>query len=174
MFNISLYSTFGVGGSRTPSAHCSGAAGRFIAELLRCGVPPSSVLTSCGSGAPSLCAASFPGCEVFRASDFPGLGRAAFAARAAAMVRALAASPSPLWACFPGRGCPPGLRPVRSWVSCGSGSWSESALAAGLGVPVLAFLRAGQLPPPSFGTWSPVCVSPGGVWWHLPPPSLFV
>ncbi len=180
MFNLSQFSSYGAGGARRPSPCCSGAAGHLVAELLRSGVPASSVLTSCGSGAPSLVRAAFPGCRVFRASDFPGLGRAAFAARAAALVRGLSDSPSPLWVCFPGCGCPPSVAPSRRWVSCGSGSWSECSLAAGLGVAVLVFLPAGILPPPSFGAWSVCCGSPlgaggvGGSWWFLAPPaSLF-
>ena len=156
MFSLSSFSSFGVGCSRRPSA-CSGvAASAFVSSLRRSGVAASSVLTSCGAGAPSAVAAAFPGCQFFSASApaFCGLGRAAFAARAAALVRTLAASPSPLWVCFPGGVCPAAAVPSRSWGSCGSGSWSECALAAGLGVPVLVFLPVGVVPPSGWGSWS--------------------
>jgi len=76
----------------------------------------------------------------------------------------LAASPAPLWVCFPGGGCPAGVVPRRSWVSGGSGSWSECALAAGLNVPVLVFLPAGVVPPSGWGSWSGL----GCGWWFLP------
>ena len=170
MFSFSSFASFGVGGSRRPSA-CSGvAASAFVASLRRAGVPAVSVLTSCGAGAPSVVAAAFPGCQFFSASApaFRGLGRRAFAARAAALVRALAASPAPLWVCFPGGACPVGVAPSRSWVSGGSGSWSECALAAGLGVPVLVFLPVGVVPPSGWGGWSSLGGFLGGGWWFLP------
>ncbi len=167
---LSSFSSFGVGGSRRPSP-CSGAsAAAFVASLRGAGIPASSVFTSCGAGAPSLVAAAFPGCQFFSAAApaFCGLGSRAFAARAAALVRALAASPAPLWVCFPGGACPAGVIPRRSWVSCGSGSWSECALAAGLGVPVLVFLPVGVVPPSGWGGgwggWSFL----GGGWFFLP------
>ena len=177
MFSLSSFSSFGVGGSRRPSA-CSGvAASAFVASLRRSGVVAASVLTSCGAGAPSVLAAAFPGCQFFSAAApvFRGLGRRAFAARAAALVRALAASPFPLWVCFPGGVCPAAAVPSRSWVSCGSGSWSECALAAGLGVPVLVFLPVGMVPPSGWGSWSSLGGFLGGGWWFLPvsQPSLF-
>ncbi len=163
---LSSFSSFGVGGSRRPSPCSGAAAAAFVASLRGAGVPASSVFTSCGAGAPSLVAAAFPGCQFFSAAApaFCGLGSRAFAARAAALVRALAASPSPLWVCFPGGACPAGVAPRRSWVSGGSGSWSECALAAGLGVPVLVFLPAGVVPPSGWGSWSFL----GGGWWFLP------
>lgn len=182
MFSLSSFASFGVGGSRRPSA-CSGAAASAFVASLRCaGVPAGSVLTSCGAGAPSVVAAAFPGCRFFSASApaFRGLGRRAFAVRAAALVRALAVSPSPLWVCGV---CPAAAVPSRSWVSCGSGSWSECALAAGLGVPLLSlsriyfgmFLPVGVVPPSGWGSWSSQGGFLGGGWWLLPPvqPSLF-
>jgi len=170
MFFLSSFSSFGVGGSRRPSV-CSGvAAAAFVASLRRSGVLASSVLTSCGAGAPSLVAAAFPGCQFFSASSpaFRGLGRRAFAARAASLVRSLAASPAPLWVCIPGGACSAGVVPCRSWVSCGSGSWSECALAAGLGVPVLVFLPVGVVPPSGWGSWASLGSFLGGGWWFLP------
>lgn len=172
MFDFSPFSTFGVGGARRPSASCSAAAGHLLGELRRLSVPSSQVLTSCGSGAPALVRAAFPGCRVFSASQFSGLGRRAFAARAALMVRSLAALESPLWVCFPLVACPSGVAPSRTWVSCGSGSWSECSMAAGLGCSVLIFLPSGVVPPRSFGSWSPVSAFPiaigRGAWWFRP------
>lgn len=70
--------------------------------------------------------------------SFPGRG--ALPARAAAALRALAAAPAPVLFAWPGRPCPAALAaPSRSWRPCGSGSWSEIALALGLGVPVILF-----------------------------------
>ena len=171
MFQLSRFSSFGVGGARRPSSFSMSAAWELVSGWYRAGVPASSVLTSCGSGAPVLAAALFPECRLFSASEFAGLGRAAFAVRAAALVRALAASPSPLWVCFPEVACPSAIVPARRWVSGGSGSWSECALACGLGVPVLVFLPCGVVPPVSWGStfWVEVAASPGGVWWYLSP-----
>lgn len=166
MFPLSRFASFGFGGSRSGSPSCLAAAASF------CGRVPAGapVFTSCASGASAVARAAFPAASVFSASQFSGLGSAAFAARAAAMVRALAGSPSPLFVCFPGCPCPPSLSPARSWRGGGSGSWSECALAFGLGVPVLAFLPAGVQPPASWGAWSVV----GGGWFFLPvAPSLF-
>ncbi len=162
---LSSYSSFGFGGSRSASPSCLAEARRILSAL-----PPSAqIVTTCGRGVPSLAAAR-PGAVVFRASDLPSLGRAAFAARASAAVRHLARQPRPLFVCFPARPAPAPIRPgLRSWQSCGSGSWSEVALAAGLGVPVLVFLPAGIQPPASLGAWQ--LVRPG--WFLLPSPSLF-
>ena len=166
------FQSFGVGGARRPSAFSMSSAWELVSGWYRSGVSASSVLTSCGSGAPALARAMFPECRLFSASEFAGLGRAAFAVRAAALVRVLAASPSPLWVCFPEVACPASLRPGRSWSSgAGSGSWQETALAFGLGVPVLVFLPCGVMPPSSWGSsfWVEVAQRPGGCWWYLGP-----
>jgi len=118
---------------------------------------------------------------VFSASDpaYRGLGWAAYAARAAAMIRALAVAPSPLWICFPAGACTVAAAGGvgRSWFSCGSGSWSECRMAAGLGVSVLVFLPSGVVPPGQWGAWSFVGASAGGRWFLLascaPAPTLF-
>lgn len=169
MFCLPHFSSFGVGGSRRPSAFSLGAAWELLTVWHRAGVEPGSVFTSCGAGAPALAAAMFPGCRFFSAAELSGLGAAAFPVRAAALVRALAAAPAPLWVCFPEEVCPPAARPCRRWVSCGSGSWSECALAFGLGVPVLVFLPR-RVAPPSWSSarWSEVAWRPGGRWWYLP------
>ena len=167
MFSPSQFSSFGFGGSRSGQPVCLAACSAFLSS-----VPPgAAVFVSCGSGAPALVRAAFPSASIFRASQFSGLGSAAFAARAAAMVRALAASPSPLFVCFPGCPCPASLLPARSWRGSGSGSWSECSLAFGLRVSVLVFLPAGVFPPSSWGSWQ----SLGSGWFFLPlsQPSLF-
>jgi len=167
-FSPAPFLSFGFGGARAGSPACLAACAAFLRR-----VPAgSAVFVSCASGASAVVRAAFPAASVFSASSpaFAGLGSAAFAARAAALVRALAASPSPLFVCFPGRACPPPLLPSRSWRGGGSGSWSECALAFGLGVPVLVFLPAGVLPPGSWGSWRVL----GGGWFFLPAaPSLF-
>ena len=87
----------------------------------------AAVLAAVGRDRVSLFSASFS-------------GRGALPARAAAALRALAAAPAPVLLAWPNRSCPPSLSgPSRSWSSCGSGSWSEVALALGLGVPVVLF-----------------------------------
>jgi hypothetical protein len=170
---LSSFVSFGVGGSRAAAPACLEATLELCGTLLASGVSSPAVFTSCASGASSCVRQAFPGCFVSSASQFRGLGAAAFAARAQALLRALAAAPAPLWVCFPG--CPPpaGLQPARRWVSCGSGSWSESALAFGLGVPVLLFLPGSVQPPASWGAWE--SVAPGWFFLPLPPaqPSLF-
>lgn len=165
MIQVSSFRTFGFGGSRSGSAGCLAACAQFAAQ-----VPAGAqVVTTCGRGAPAVIRAAFPAAQVFTASQFSGIGRAAFAARAAAMVRSLAGSPSPLFVCFPGCPCPASLRrPGRSWQSSGSGSWSECAMCAGLGVPVAVFLPAGVQPPASWGSWSPA----GAGWFLFSPPTL--
>lgn len=167
MIQLSSFHTFGFGGSRSGSPACLAACTQFAAQ-----VPAGAqVVTTCGRGAPAVIRAAFPAAQVHTAAQFTGIGRAAFAARAAAMVRSIAGSPSPLFVCFPGCPCPASLRPGRSWQSSGSGSWSECAMCAGLGVPVLVFLPAAIQPPPGWGSWQPA----GTGWFLLSPsaPTLF-
>lgn len=107
---------------------------------------------------------------VFTRAAFSGLLiRAQFAARAAAMVRALAAAPAPVLVCWPAVPASPAARPARSWVSCGSGTWSEAALAVGLGVSVVVFLPPGQSPPSWWGVWSLAVAGPFAGGWSLHP-----
>ena len=161
----------GVGGSRVGGFASLGAGVGLVSVVAAAG---SAVFVSCGAGVPALVRAAFPAASVFSASSFQGLGRGAFAARARALVVALSAAPSPLWVCFPVSACPAAAATVgprglgRSWVSCGSGSWSECRLAAGLGVPVLVFLPAGVVPPGAWGSWLSVGWSAGGQWYWLP------
>lgn len=162
------FSSVGFAGSRAGAG--AGAAGRLAGAAAAAGC---SVLASCGSGAPAaaLAAAGAAGrlfsvaAPQFAALPFP----ARLAARAAAFVRALAASPAPVLLCWPGCPAPAGLLPGRSWQSCGSGSWSELALAVGLAVPVVVFLPPGVQPPAGWGVWSVAVVGPFAGGWSLRP-----
>ena len=173
---LASFTSFGFGGCRRPSPVCVPAASALFAGVgLVGGCDSVSVLTSCGSGVPAAAVSEFSCATVFRASDFRGAGfRGSFAARAAALIRSLVGSSRPLWCCFPAVACPSvaagGVG--RSWLSCGSGSWSECRLAAGLGCAVLVFLPSGIEPPMSWGQWSFVQSSVvGGSFWFLPSPS---
>ncbi|MBP8239492.1 MAG: hypothetical protein KAX50_06010 [Saprospiraceae bacterium] len=170
---LSSFVSFGVGGSRAASPACLAAAFELCGQFSTLGVSAPAIFTSCASGASSCVRQAFPGCFVARASDFKGLGAAAFARRAAVLIQALAAAPVPVWCCFPGCAAPAGLAPARRWQSCGSGSWSECSLAFGLGVPVLVFLPAAVQPPAAWGAWQ--SVAPGWFFLPLPPaqPTLF-
>jgi len=99
-------------------------------------------------------------------------GRGALPARAAASLRALAAAPAPVLLAWPGRSCPASLSgPSRSWSSCGSGSWSEIALALGLGVPVLLFSAPAPPWAAASRSWSSGPLA--GALLLSPPPSCF-
>jgi hypothetical protein len=111
-----------------------------------------------------------PGAVVFAVSSGQwGSGRGAFAARSAALVRAVAASgPGAGLVGFVAGPCPAGIEPARSWRagSSASGSWSTVALAVGLGLPVVVFWCSSgpaQLPAWPGGAWA-VAGPPGGVW----------
>lgn len=81
-----------------------------------------------------------------------GHGPAGLVSRAFESCRELAAGPSPLAVVFPGVPCPaaPPVR-LRRWSSCGSGSWSEAALALGFAVPVLLVGEMASSAPASWG-----------------------
>lgn len=157
-FCFSEFSSFGFGGSRRGCAFAS-AALPAVAGLLSQFHSLPQVFVSCAPGVSAVARSLFPGAVVSSASSFgPGaVGRAQFVQRSAAMVRQLAASPAPLWVCFPGCACPAGLvprsQPGACWGGFGSGSWAECAFALALGVPVLVGLPAGVLPPASWGQW---------------------
>lgn len=153
-------SAVGFSGSRSSVPPAALLASVFAA------VPASaSVLVGCARGLDSCARAAFPSAVVFSVSSF-GVGRGAFAARSVALVRSLAASPSPVFVSFPSGACPPSLVPSSSPSRCfsglGSGSWASLALAAGLGVPCFVWLPAGVVPPPLWGF-----VSLGGGWFSV-------
>lgn len=162
---VSGASSFGFCGSRSAVPPASLWAS-FVSLV------PSGASVSCGcvGGLCALARGSFPSASVFRASSF-GRSRGAFAARSVALVRSVAAAPSPLWVSFPGRACPAGLvpcpAPSRCFRGLGSGSWASLAFAVGLGVPALVWLPAGVSFPSG---WSASCVGSG--WWFVPSPQL--
>lgn len=124
-----------------------------------------AVAVGCVGGADAFVRAAAPGAVVFAASAF-GAGRAAFAARSVALVRAVAAGgPGSGFAVFPASPCPSGLSPSASPAACfcglGSGSWASAAFAAGLGVPVAVFPCGFSVLPP-WGAWRPAAAA--GVW----------
>lgn len=127
----SRFSSVGFGGSRS----CSGPVLASVVGLAGAAAAAGAAVfvASAAGGVSAAVGAAVPGAVVFSPS-FSGPG--ALAARASAFVRALAAAPSPLLVLAPCSPCPAGLLPARSWVACGSGSWSEAALSFGLGCPV--------------------------------------
>lgn len=151
MVAVSFVSSFPVvafSGSRSvvPRAALSAVCGRVS--------PSASVLVGCASGVDSFVASQFGSrAEIFRAESYGSVGSswaARLAARSSAMVRAASVSRGCLVA-FPGRVCPSGLFPSRSWPGgFGSGTWSTLGLAVGLGVPSLLWLPAG-IPCPPWG-----------------------
>lgn len=155
---LSVLSRAGIGavgfsGSRSSvPAVCSVVAAR-VASL---GCP---VFVGCAAGVDAAFRAAFPAARVFAAASF-GSGRGAFAARSAAVVRAVALAGG-AWVSFPSGPCPSGLAPSasssRAFCGSGSGSWASLAFAAGSGLPCLVF---GFAPPAAWGF-----VSLGGGWW---------
>ena len=132
-----------------------------VSSVLAAGRP---VAVGCAGGADSFVRAAVPAAAVFRAASF-GSGRAAFAARSVALVRAVAAGgPGSGLVVFPGAPCPPDLSPSASASACfcglGSGSWASAAFAAGLGLPVVVF-PCGFSGLPPWGAWVP---AGAGVW----------
>jgi len=123
-----------------------------------------SVAVGCAPGADSFVRGAAPGAVVFSAAAF-GSGRAAFAARSVALVRAVASGgPGSGFVVFPAAPCPGGLVPSASASACfcglGSGSWASAAMAAGLGLPVVVFPCGFSALPP-WGVWRP---AGSGVW----------
>jgi hypothetical protein len=181
----------GFTGSRSLSSQFAPLVGSIVAAV------SGPVAVGCAPGADTLVrSAAGARAQVFRASAFAQPGApfsAALVARSVALVRAVAASPSPLMVGFVSAPCPAGLFPSPQPSACfcgrGSGSWATLALAVGLGVPVRVFpcgFAAASLPA-SWGVWSsvsgpPVAGRPAALaaWagaWQLQPavsqPSLF-
>lgn len=168
-------SLVGFTGSRSLAGAWWPLVAAVVGEVLAGG---QVVATGCAAGADALVREAAPGAVVFAvASGRWGRGRAAFAARSAALVRAVAASGEGAGLVgFVAGPCPAGIEPARSWRagSPASGSWSSLALAVGLGLPVVVFWcpssgsgQAGSGPPalPAWpgGAWA-VAGPPGGVW----------
>jgi len=155
---LSVLSRAGVGavgfsGSRSSVPAAAPAVAARVASL-HC-----PVFVGCASGVDAFFRASFPSARVFAASSF-GSGRGSFAARSAAVVRAVALAGG-VWVSLPSGPCPLGLLPSasssRAFCGSGSGTWASAAFAVGSGLPVLVF---GFAPPAGWGF-----VSLGGGWW---------
>ena len=147
------------GGRRLPSVFRPLVAG-VAAGVAGAG---RSVVVGCAGGADCFVRSAVPAAAVFRAASF-GSGRAAFAARSVALVRAVAAGgPGSGLVVFPAAPCPPGLFPSPRSGACfcglGSGSWASAAFAAGLGVRVVVFPCGFSALPP-WGSWRPLA----GAW----------
>ncbi|MEG4121688.1 hypothetical protein QUA43_29980 [Microcoleus sp. N9_B4] len=143
----------GFSGSRSVvPAVCASVAAR-VGSL---GCP---VFVGCARGVDAAFRGFFPSARVFSASSF-GSGVGSFAARSAAVVRAVRLAGG-VWVSFPSGLCPAGLLPSasssRAFCGSGSGSWASAAFAVGSGLPVLVF---GFAPPAGWGF-----VSLGGGWW---------
>ena len=166
----------GFEGSRSLGSCFAGLVSPVVGSVLRSGL---GVATGCAAGADALVRSSARGSAVVFsvASGLFGSGRGAFAARSAALVRAVAASgPGAAFAVFVSSACPAGVVPARSWRSGSSvsGSWSSLALAAGLGLPVFVFWcapGAPVLPAWAGGSWVPASAgSFAGSWSWVPAP----
>ena len=125
-----------------------------VVPVLPFGAP---VLVGCAHGVDQAVRGCCSRARVFCASSY-GFGPQSFALRSAALVAALG-GPGGVLVSFPGRSCPVGLVPVRSWPwGVGSGSWGSLALAVGSGCSVLVWLPVGVVPP----AWCSVAL--GGGW----------
>lgn len=166
MIDLSVFQKVAFSGSRGCKVAASVVRGVF--PYLRQGV---EVSVGCATGVDFVVRSEFKNtAKVFRASDYKkGDVRAALAARSAACVKSVC--PGGLVVVVPkaGQSCPEVVKVKKSWVSCGSGSWSSAALALGLGCSVLLWVSPGTKPP----AWAvlakgaaEVCPS-GGEWWLL-------
>jgi hypothetical protein len=160
----------GFGGSRLLGSAWAGLVGRVVVAVARAG---RGVAVCSGAGASAFVRSAFPSAVVFSPLFS---GRSALPARASACVRSCAATGSGSgWVAFVSGPCPVGIVPARSWRSGrpASGSWSEVALAVGLGLPVVVFWCAPGVPklPAWGGSWVP---AGRGVWacgWRYAPPA---
>ncbi len=168
-FSFASFASFAFFGSRSLSPSVLSWLGGLAASLAA-GAGASLVVpapASAGSVSSAVLAAVPASASVSVVSAPPGLvGGPALAARASASVRLLAGLPAPLAVAWPSGPCPVSPAPAvrRSWSSCGSGSWSEVALALGWGVPVLLLGPAaagGRSPFRPGSLFSPVALPPG-------------
>ncbi len=156
-------------GSRSLPGVFAGQVAAVVAAVAPAGVP---VAVGCAPGADSLVRSVCPSAVVFSAARF-GSGPGAFAARSAAMVRAVAASPSPVLVGFVSSACPAGIVPAAGWRSGAavSGSWSSLALGAGLGVSVgVVWCGPGPVVLPTWagGAWGSRGVGGVSLFWWVP------
>ena len=160
----------GFGGSRSLGSSWVGVIGRVVLAVSRAG---RGVAVCSGAGASAFVRSACSSAVVFSPSFS---ARGALPARASACVRSCAtAGPGSGWVAFVSGPCPAGVVPARSWRygRPASGSWSEIALAVGLGLPVVVFWCAPSAPelPAWGGSWVP---AGRGVWasgWRYTPPA---
>ena len=130
-----------------------------------------TIAVGCAKGADAMVRKHDPQAELFAvASGHWGQGKNAYAARSAAMVKAIAQTHRSGLVGLVTSPCPSGIVPAKSWRSGKpvSGSWSTIALAAGLNVPIVVFLLGKhEHELPNWGNWATAGV---GVWaggWRL-------
>jgi len=150
----------GFGGSRSLGSAWAGLVGRVVVAVARVG---RGVAVCSGAGASAFVRRACRSAVVFSPSFS---GRGALPAWASACVKACAsAGPGSAWVAFVAGPCPAGIVPACSWRSGrpASGSWSEVALAVGLGLPVVVFWCAPgpAVLPSRGGSWVP---TGRGVW----------
>lgn len=158
-------------GSRSLAPRWRACVAGAVAGVVAAG---AGVAVGCAAGADALVRSAAPGAAVFSVAPGRfGSGRAAFARRSVACVRAVASSgQGAAFAGFVSASCPAGLVPSSGWRAGAvvSGSWSALALAAGLGLPVFVFRCAfGVVLPSSWGAWSRVAAGPFAGAWRLSP-----
>lgn len=138
-------------GSRALAADLAPVVADLVASLAASGF---EIATGCARGADAFVRAACPAAHVVRAASF-GRGVGALVARSVAMVRLAASRPGSLLVAFVDRPCPAGLapspRPHDCFAGFGSGTWATIALAAGLGLPVLAVWCSPE--PPAWPAW---------------------
>lgn len=133
---VAEFSAVGFCGGRAVGGHRAQWAAALAAATAAAGLP---VLVGCAKGVDLAVRTAVSGSTVFTAeSGRPGH----LVARSCQFVAALAAHSRPLLVAVPGTAAPVQLRPKSQWQSCGSGTWSSVALAAGRGVAVLVQLPA--------------------------------
>ncbi|MEL6500854.1 MAG: hypothetical protein AAFQ23_05550, partial [Cyanobacteria bacterium J06623_1] len=156
----------GFSGFRSPSPVAAAALSALL-PLVPAGV---RVSVGCALGVDSAVRSFFgssPSLLVFSvASGRFGSGRSAFARRSSRCVSSVAAGSRGLLVALPSSSVPPAcVRPSRSFVGGGSGTWGSVAFALGRGRRVLLWLPPGSRPPVWAGcSWSLSAV-PGGCWW---------
>lgn len=130
--------------------------------------PSAAIAVGCAAGVDQAVRDRVRCEKIFRANDFGGINThyvAKLALRSTAMVEWVRQREGVLIS-FPSKPCPEKLLPKPTWPSGhGSGTWSTTALAIGLKMPVLLWTPQGEAPDWGFETL-------GGGWhvWQNPVP----